>query len=273
MPRHNAQNSGLTLLEVSIVLVVIALVIGGVFLGQNLITGARIRAVISDIERFSQAVGAFRDKYDAFPGDMPNAESFWGSDAACPATPTNAIPKRETCNGNGNERIGDYDSGTTTLSDYYEWFRAWQHLANARMIEGSFTGVTGPDDPDLHGLPGVNLPKTPLRRGRYWLTYYDALAGDASSYAARYQNYFTLDAADPLDAGVTLIGLPVLTPAEAFSIDGKMDDGRPGQGNVLATKPAAHPNCATDADPQVAAYDLSYTTQASCILNFVGFIK
>src|ERR1700728_1709743 len=64
------QNEGFTLIEMSIVLVVIGLIIGGVLVGQDLIRAAYVRAQIAQIEKFNTAVNTFYGKYQALPGDM-----------------------------------------------------------------------------------------------------------------------------------------------------------------------------------------------------------
>src|SRR5579872_3494939 len=91
---------GFTLIELSIVLVTAALIIGGVLIAQSLIHNAELQSVISDIKRFQNAVVLFKEKYKYLPGDMPNATNFWGSDTSCPNTPYTATPHTATCNGN-----------------------------------------------------------------------------------------------------------------------------------------------------------------------------
>ena len=66
-------NGGFTLLEMSIVLVVIGLIVGGVLVGRDLISAAYTRAQISQIEKFNTAVNTFYGKYQALPGDMNNS--------------------------------------------------------------------------------------------------------------------------------------------------------------------------------------------------------
>lgn len=73
---HNTQRIsvnalGFTLIELSIVLVIIGLVIGGVLVGRTLITSAEIRGTISQIEKFDTATNTFRLKYGYLPGDIP----------------------------------------------------------------------------------------------------------------------------------------------------------------------------------------------------------
>ena len=51
---------GFTLIEMSIVLVIIGLIIGGVLLGRDLISAAAVRAQIAQIEKYNAAVNTLR---------------------------------------------------------------------------------------------------------------------------------------------------------------------------------------------------------------------
>ena len=62
---------GFTLIELSIALVIIGLVVGGVLVGQDLIRAAKVRSTVSDIEKFNTAAFTFRSKYNHYPGDIP----------------------------------------------------------------------------------------------------------------------------------------------------------------------------------------------------------
>src|ERR1700759_2898335 len=64
---------GFTLIELSIVLVIIGLIVGGILVGQDLIKAAEVRAQISQIEKYNSAMNTFRAKFAAIPGDMPPA--------------------------------------------------------------------------------------------------------------------------------------------------------------------------------------------------------
>src|ERR1700722_13172793 len=82
------QTNGFTLIELSIVLVIIGLIVGGVLVGQDLIKAAEVRAQISQIESYNTAVNTFRGKYSKIPGDMnvPPAEQFGFTDNGCAGT-------------------------------------------------------------------------------------------------------------------------------------------------------------------------------------------
>jgi prepilin-type N-terminal cleavage/methylation domain-containing protein len=49
--RQSALSAGFTLIEISIVLVIIGLIVGGVLVGHDLIRAAGVRATISQVEK------------------------------------------------------------------------------------------------------------------------------------------------------------------------------------------------------------------------------
>jgi prepilin-type N-terminal cleavage/methylation domain-containing protein len=66
-PRRPA--AGFTLVELSIVLVIVGLLAGGILVGRDLIEAARRRALIGEVEKIDAAVNAFRLKFNCIPGD------------------------------------------------------------------------------------------------------------------------------------------------------------------------------------------------------------
>src|ERR1700728_2487693 len=66
---------GFTLIELSIVLVIIGLIVGGVLVGQDLIKAAEVRATVGQYEKYNAAVNTFRTKYNGIPGDIPQAQA------------------------------------------------------------------------------------------------------------------------------------------------------------------------------------------------------
>ncbi|SFN44209.1 prepilin-type N-terminal cleavage/methylation domain-containing protein [Formivibrio citricus] len=61
--------SGFTLVELAIVLVVIGLIMGMAFKGRELIEGARVRNMAATLNKFQTATNVFFERYQAFPGD------------------------------------------------------------------------------------------------------------------------------------------------------------------------------------------------------------
>jgi prepilin-type N-terminal cleavage/methylation domain-containing protein len=111
---------GFTLIEIAIVLVIIGLLLGGVLKGQELITSARVRNIISQQDGIKAAFFGFQDRYRALPGDYAAASS----NINC------AIP---CVNGNGNGLI---EPGNESLS-------AWHHLNAAGFLNGSYSVTSG----------------------------------------------------------------------------------------------------------------------------------
>ena len=68
-----SRQSGFTLVEIAIVLVIIGLLLGGVLKGQELINSAKIKNLINDLNGLSTAVYAYQDRYRALPGDDAGA--------------------------------------------------------------------------------------------------------------------------------------------------------------------------------------------------------
>src|SRR3984957_20998129 len=62
--------NGFTLIELSIVLVIIGLIVGGILVGQDLIKAAEVRAQLLQIEKYNSAVNTFRGKFGGLPGDL-----------------------------------------------------------------------------------------------------------------------------------------------------------------------------------------------------------
>lgn len=135
--------SGFSLVELSIVLVILGLLTGGILGGQALIRAAELRSVSTEYQRWTTATQTFRDKYFALPGDMTNATAFWGAldgnngiGPDCRGEST-GLP---TCNGDGNGRI---ESNTESAVSTHEKWLIWRHLVNAGLIEGSYTNLHG----------------------------------------------------------------------------------------------------------------------------------
>jgi|CXWL01.1.fsa_nt_gi prepilin-type N-terminal cleavage/methylation domain-containing protein len=263
------KNKGFTLVELSIVLVIIAILVAGVFEGKSLIRSAELREVIGDYDRYVKAIKEFEDKYHALPGDMSSAETIWGSDTGCPTVTTNTTPKIVTCNGNGNGRIGSSSTAGVLDTTYaYEWFRAWQQLANAGLITGQFTGVKESATDGDAGI-GLNVPQSKLKARSGWTLYnYLNTATTTTLWGDNYGHVFAFGGDT-----TSVTNAEVLSTADAYSIDTKIDDGLPGRGIIRARRTAVEANCTTnDSTQDAATYNTGYTAESSCSLLFVlGF--
>ena len=88
---------GFTLIEIAIVLVIIGLLLGGVLKGQELITSARVRNLISAQDGVKAAFFGFQDRFRAFPGDYSQATQNIAN-----VTTTCAAAGNGNGNGNGH---------------------------------------------------------------------------------------------------------------------------------------------------------------------------
>ncbi len=148
---HHRQ-SGFTLIEIAIVLVIIGLLLGGVLKGQELITSARVRNMISQQDGVKAAFFGFQDRFRAFPGD------YTGAVLNIPNISTAA------CNagiGNGNGRIEAGDEARL----------AWEHMSKAGFITGTYT-CTAADS-------ATSTPVNPY--GIYMQIVYDGIYGSGTS--------------------------------------------------------------------------------------------
>lgn len=68
-----------SLVELSIVLIIIGLLVAGVSGGSKLIHSAKLNNIISDIQSLDSNVSVFKLTYSELPGDMPNAKDFFGA--------------------------------------------------------------------------------------------------------------------------------------------------------------------------------------------------
>lgn len=260
------KNSGFSIVELAVVITIVALLIAGIFVGNTLIKNAELQSVMGDVEGYIKATQTFRDKYKELPGDMPDAESFWGSEAACPATVYTATHHTTTCNGNGNSHIGDIytDAGATN----YEWYRAWQHLANASMVRETFNGIAGTGS-SSHSQVGINVPASKYGKGGFTLYYIypSNFAADVNNFAASYGHVINFGAA----VTNSYTNGPLLTTAEALMIDQKMDDALPAYGTVLTSKSPVVPNCTTSDTAASSRYNTAYTQPACNLVFITGF--
>ncbi len=251
--RHNY---GFSLVELSIVLVILGLLTGGILAGQSLIRAAELRSVSSDTQRYTASIQTFRDKYMALPGDMREATRFWtilagdGINATCQNTAATSTP---TCNGNGDGWINS--SGSVTFD---ERFRAWQHLGNAGLVEGSYTGRTsGANGSAACGTDGRACPMTKLGSSTTYSFASIGTAGDTNVFARPSQANYIFLGSDTT---------PGLTPEELWSIDTKLDDGRPAYGRIFTTKRTASfcSLCVTTDVESTAEYAVTDSTKRCC---------
>lgn len=111
---------GFTLIEISIVLVIVGLLAGAILKGQQMIENAKYKAFVKEIDSIRTAIATFQDQYKYLPGDFPRADSKLYA------------PGITILNGNGDGQItwGSCDSAGEDSC------LVWQHLIAAGLLTG-----------------------------------------------------------------------------------------------------------------------------------------
>lgn len=118
------KQSGFTLIEIAIVMVIIGLLLGGVLKGQEMMNNAKIKRVANDFNGISAAVFSYLDRYAFLPGDDPAAAARWTGGGVV--------------SGNGNGIINGGERPDV-----------WDHLRQSGLMSGS--GSTNP----THSFGGI----------------------------------------------------------------------------------------------------------------------
>ncbi|MDR1227846.1 MAG: prepilin-type N-terminal cleavage/methylation domain-containing protein [Azoarcus sp.] len=136
-----ARQSGFTLVEISIVLVIVGLLLGGVLKGQELIDSAKTKNLAQDFRSVPMFINTYQDIFHALPGDDSRARSH-----VCPASDTAC-----TVNGNANGSIGGNWNDETGAGSEAIYF--WQHIRLANLAAGA-TSIADPDFLPLNSVGG-----------------------------------------------------------------------------------------------------------------------
>jgi len=144
---------------------------------------------------------------------------------------------------------------------------AWQHLANAGMIKGQYTGTPGPISyVDMRA--GINLPAGRLPNSAFELySFNTSEPGNWVLNPVFNQPYLLFGGTAGLGQDITL---KLLTPGDSLTIDKKIDDGKPGTGNVTSTNSTFgddYPACSNSDDINTAVYNVALN-KATCVLLF-----
>lgn len=115
------KQTGFTLIELAIVLVIIGLLLGGVLRGQELINSAKVKNMARDFQNVQVYIYGYQDKFKALPGDdSAVATHVTGGTAAAAANIGNGV-----INGAWN-----------TTADSDESCVFWQHVRLAGLAPG-----------------------------------------------------------------------------------------------------------------------------------------
>ncbi|MEP7156683.1 MAG: prepilin-type N-terminal cleavage/methylation domain-containing protein [Betaproteobacteria bacterium] len=123
MKSMKSQQSGFTLVEIAIVLVIIGLLLGGILKGQELINSAKVKNLITDMRNIQTQIYGYQDRFKQVPGDDARVAANLGATATVGTGGTV---------GNGQiEGVLFPAAASTEESAVF-----WQHLRLANLASG-----------------------------------------------------------------------------------------------------------------------------------------
>ncbi|MFN5351071.1 MAG: type II secretion system protein [Alphaproteobacteria bacterium] len=194
--------AGFTLVELSIVLVIIGLIVSGVLAGQALIAQAKVRGQLRQIEEIKTSIGAFQTKYSFLPGDLPNPTRFFSTIAAT-----------TTPDGDGFIEGVVQTAGT-------EANVAFQSLFLAGLIQDTAPNAANVIPAKVRKSSGLLLNSGSTTTANY------LIFGTTPTYVAASNSYTGVDA---------LTGTSGLSGSESYALDSKIDDAKPHTGTFFVT--------------------------------------
>ena len=190
-----SKQSGFTLIEIAIVLVIVGLLLGGVLQGQQLIENARIRGAVNDFTGVSTAIYSYQDQYRRLPGDdgplatLQARGGNWGTITAASTPGPNGL-------------LAGANVGNTFTGASGEHIGLWQHLRAAGYVAGDQTIATA----------GAILPSNPFGG----------------------QTAVTSVLAVGLPLNTLKVCMNNVPQAAALALDTRLDDGKPSTGSFRA---------------------------------------
>jgi prepilin-type N-terminal cleavage/methylation domain-containing protein len=215
MIQKSLQQSGFTLVELSIVIIIIGLIIGGIFSGAKLRDNAQVLDIVKQLTLYEASAIKFKELYGSLPGDIV--------DPSARLTNCNAVPCSRAGDGDGSlDTAVMVGSGwNAALITSSERFTFWNHL----LMAGLITGIQGTDSTAFgDGQPAADIG------GGYRIAYYPYSAFNFMTIDYFPHVFILLNNA----SGMFVNGSSddFIPCKKVEMIDGKMDDGFPFNGKV-----------------------------------------
>jgi prepilin-type N-terminal cleavage/methylation domain-containing protein len=211
--------SGFTLIELTISLIVLALLITAIAGSANLIESAKYRKIISEFNQYRFMIKEFEVRYEATPGKFNNAHSYW------PSTATLA------------DYFIDGEGGIGPVKEIYETPLVWIHLSKAELLSESFDysdQTSGYVGKEISGIVKFAPTSSAFEGGGFMLVRGAAepYASGTSAFSETNENVLYLAASTSMS---TTLDIPIaaIKPEEAFLIDSKIDDGEVNSSEVF----------------------------------------
>ncbi len=232
----SSRKSAFSLIELSIVLIIIGLLIAGITGGASLIKSAELRNIVTEARAHSVSVGAFYSLYDSFPGDsaVTLASGNVGDNDG----------QMEFCR-NGTPAAAGTCPDAAPFSGSEGGAGAWLHMRDAGVftfnsgtaIFGNGGNATTRGNGVLGSAvamsAGTSFPSSKTKQSG-WVFDYDTVG--LSNVAVLIGNIITAPiggtaALSLATAPTTNVGRSI-TPADALSVDAKNDDGVANAGRI-----------------------------------------
>lgn len=260
------QRGAFSLVELSIVLVILGLLTGGILAGQSLIRASELRKITTLHERYKSAVFSFRDKYFEYPGDFSKATQFWSKEtvSGCVNASSAPVVATGTCDGNGDGIIQRTSPATS------EHFYVWEHLAKAGLVEGGYEYINTTPLSEAQSI-GVFLPALGVENASAHIGYYGPGQITVNVHGST-GHYLQFGGAATSTSGLMQ---GIMDPSEAWNIDTKIDDGQPGTGIFAARYNGSDAavvavRCVSSFSSATATYNFQYTAK-TCVPHFKLF--
>jgi prepilin-type N-terminal cleavage/methylation domain-containing protein len=233
------KKSAFSLIELSIVLIIIGLLIAGITGGASLIKSSELRSVMGEARGYAVAVNSFYTNYNALPGDY------------------NVAVGNATA-GDNNSRIEYYRAASAAGS---ESASAWVALRTIGAVDtiSTATNVIATTAPVYGTTSSATAPASKIKSSGWVFDYRDyTIATGCCSNETSSQNVVILNGGTGTTGIVAGVGAAAVGPLnnasttatanlssaaifayDALAIDSKVDDGNAGTGKVRGVNPLA----------------------------------
>ena len=252
----SSKKSAFSLIELSIVLIIIGLLIAGITGGASLIKSSELRSIMGEARGYAVSVNSFFTQYDQYPGDAS----------------TNV--------GSASLYLGDRDSKIEFVNDattvVAEGIDAWYDLKDIGAIDLSFTALTATQySAPMPLVPVTHIPGSKIK-GAGWVFDYNnltlqnvvVLTGTTVQYVSggvvSMVNGSNLTTPDHTKNGST----EIISAPDALSIDSKIDDGKANTGNVQAVNQSPTDGADCTASGTAAIYKVTNGAKKVCAMAF-----
>lgn len=241
---------GFTLVELSIVIVIVGLLIGGILIAKSMIETSRLQKLISTIQQYEIAVDNFKTVYNnALPGDT--------TILSIPNSLPGHIPRNDGMIYSACQYFATNLGGNTG-----EAFNFWHHLSRSNILQQQFSGYTG-----FTSFSGSFASYAPsLSYGDVRNCYLNAstvTSTTACSGDQAFGNAWIIAGEIPSSPQYArCIGVN-----QAQALDAKLDDALPQSGNIQLGYPYSGPRLSGDGAGAcgLSTYIKSFTS--GCILG------